>query len=97
MRGPGTRSLGRKVELWIFRELASTGLGAGKVAVVTVTLGWVAADSSGGEGSKSLSQMLDRVSLRLARASWLPQDDKAGSRLSLLELGAAMVGMAWSS
>lgn len=97
LRGSGTRSLGRKVELWSLGELASMGLGTGKVAVVTVTLGWVAEGSNGGGGSKSLSQMLDRVSFRLARASWLPQEDKAGSRPSLLELGATVVGMAWSS
>lgn len=92
----GTRSLGRKVELWSPRELASTGLGTGKVAVVT--LGWVATGSNGGGGNKSLSQMLDRVSFRLARASWLPpKESKAGSRPSLLEPGATVVGMAWSS
>lgn len=65
LRGSGTRSLGRQVELWSLRELTSTGLGAGKLAVVTMTSGWVATGSwdqtqvlggsSGGGGSKSLS------------------------------------------
>lgn len=88
------------------RALPSTGLGSGKLAVVTVTLGWVTTGSwdqthvVGGStrarGSKSLSQMLGRVSLRLARVSWLPQD-RAGSRLSLSEMDAAMVMVAWRS
>lgn len=79
MRGSAARSLGRKVELWSLRELISTGLEAGKLAVVTVTSDWVATGSwdqtqvvggsCGGEGSKSLSQTPDRVCLNLARAS----------------------------
>lgn len=83
------------------RALPSTGLGS----VVTVTLGWVTTGSwdqthvvggsTGARGSKSLSQMLGRVSLRLARVSWLPQD-RAGSRLSL-SVDAAMVMVAWRS
>lgn len=97
LRGSGARSLGRKVDLWSPRVLASTGLEAEKVAVVMVTLGWVATGSTGEGGSKSLSQMLDRVSFRLARASWLPQEGRTGSRPSLLELSDAVVGLAWSS
>lgn len=101
LRGPGARSLGRKVELWSLGEL--TSMGAGKLAVVTVASGCVAkgswdptqvvGDSCGGRGSKSLSQTPDRVCLRLARASWLPWDVRAGSWPLLPELGAAVVVM----
>lgn len=78
-RGSGARNLGRKVELWSLEALTFTGLGAEKLAVVTMTLGWMATGSwdqthmaegsSWGGGSKSLSQILERVSFRLARAS----------------------------
>ena len=101
MRGPGARSLGRKVELRSLREL--TSMGAGKLAVLTVASGWVATgswdqtqvvgDSWWGGGSKSLSQTPDRASLRLARASWLPWDVRAGSWPLLSESGAAVVVM----
>lgn len=103
LTGSGDRSLGRKVELWSLRELISTGLEAGKLAVVTVTLDWVATGSwdqtqvlggsCGGDGSKSLSQTLDKVCLKLARASWLPWEGREGSWPSLSELVAAMVVM----
>lgn len=104
LRGSGARSLGIKVELWSLKEHISTGLEAGKPAVVTVTSDWVATGSwdqtqvvggsSGGEGSKSLSQTLGKVCLKLARASWLPWEGRTGSWPSLSELVAAVVVMA---
>lgn len=106
LRDSGARSpeLRIKAELWSLKELISIGLEAGKLAVVTVTSDWVATGSwdqtqvvggsSGGEGSKSLSQTLDRVCLKLARASWLPWEGRTGSWPSLSELVVAVVVMA---
>lgn len=106
LRGSGAGSLGRKAELWSLRVLPSMGLWARKLAVAAMTSGWVATGSwdqthvvggsSRGGGSKSSSQMFDRVSFRLARASWLPQEGRAGSWALLSELGAAVL-TAWRS
>lgn len=41
--------------------------------------------------------MLDRLSFRLARASWLPREGTAGSRPSPSELGVTVVVTSWSS
>lgn len=79
-------------------------LETGKLAVVAVTLDWeatgswdqtqVVGSSSGGEGSKSLSETLDRVCVKLVWASWLPWEGRESSWPSLSELVAAMVVMA---
>lgn len=107
LRDSVARNLGRKVALWSLGALPSTGLGARKLAVVTMTLGWVATGSwdqthvvggsSWGGGNTSLSQMLGRVSFRLARASWLPREGRAASWPPLSELGVTVVVMTWSS
>lgn len=96
LRGSGARSLERIGELGV---LPSMELLAEKWAAVSVTLGCVSTGcevqahvgrgSRGGEGSNSLSQMLGRVSFRLARASWLPC---RGCRASLSESGATVAG-----
>jgi hypothetical protein len=104
VRGSGVGSFGRKAELWSLSVLTSTGLGANKLAAVTDAPGRVSPGSSGhthvvvgssGDGDRSLSQMLDKVSLRLARASWLPQEGKTDSCPSLPELEVALVVSSW--
>ena len=100
-RRTGARNLGRKADLWSLEAIPSAGLLAGKPSVVTVTSrsvstgSWdqthVVGGSSWGGGSKSLSQMLDRLSFRLARASWLPREGRARSRPSLSELCVTVV------
>lgn len=105
-RGSGAGSLVKKAETWGLRTLTSMELGAGKRAAGTVTQGWVSmgswdqmhmvGESSVGGAGRSLSQTLVRVSLRLARASWLPQDGRAGPWPSLPALGVTVVVMGYS-